>query len=365
MSTRFRVLDAEISLSGAPEVVGPIVAAYARFRAGDETNGHDAGRAAVARVDGEPVPLVAGLDEELCVYERFLAAIYRKLGVHALLHGACLADARGRALLVAGPAGHGKSSLALELAARGLGFLSDDFCPVDLDRRTAAPYPRAVALRTTGDAPVPEPFRSAAARPGTPRLLGKAVLDVESLLGPRAVVRTPLPLGTVVLLEAAPGAVLPERTCVRVLVRGAERVRLAEACEALAGVRLAGLGGWGEIGELVLELDHAAQPTAALGALLDDPSVVLAERLSERLPTFDAPPAVRELPRSEAALVLARELLNRRTQARFLRERYAGRLAPLLLDLAGALADARCFALVPGPLAATADCIVRLAAENA
>ncbi len=365
MPYRFRVLDAEISLSGAPDLVRPIVAAYARFRAGGEANGRVDAGGAVPRVDGEPVPLVAGLDEQLCVYERFLAAIYRKLGSHALLHGACLADARGRALLVAGPAGHGKSSLTLELVTRGLGFLSDDFCPVDLERRTAAPYPRAVALRETGGAPVPEPFRSAAARPETPRMLGKTVLDVETLLGAGAVVREPLPLATVVLLEAAPGEALPAYTYVRVLVRGAERLRIAEACDALGGVRIAGLGGWGEIGELVLELDHRAHPTAALGALFDDPSIVLVERLSERLPTFDAPPAVRELPRSEAALVLARELLNRRTQARFLRERYAGRLAPLLLDLAGALADARCYALVPGPLAETADLVQRLAAENA
>jgi hypothetical protein len=42
------------------------------------------------------------------------------------LHAACVTDAQGRGIVLAGPTGAGKSTLALALARAGAGFLSDD-----------------------------------------------------------------------------------------------------------------------------------------------------------------------------------------------------------------------------------------------
>jgi hypothetical protein len=69
--------------------------------------------------------------------QRFLrmtpaAALYLQRGI-PVLHAAVVADAAGRAVVLAGDSGSGKSVLLTALVQRGWGLLTDDLAPVTLD----------------------------------------------------------------------------------------------------------------------------------------------------------------------------------------------------------------------------------------
>ena len=64
---------------------------------------------------------------------------------HLLFHAGAVSHG-GRGLLVCGPPGFGKTSLVLELARRGCGFLSDDYAPIELREGRLHPFPRSVGI---------------------------------------------------------------------------------------------------------------------------------------------------------------------------------------------------------------------------
>ena len=64
------------------------------------------------------------------------------------LHAAAVSR-DGRALLIAGPGGSGKSSLATELVGVGFCYLGDDVIPLDPVSGTAFPFPVTPAVRST------------------------------------------------------------------------------------------------------------------------------------------------------------------------------------------------------------------------
>lgn len=70
------------------------------------------------------------------------------------VHGAVLSW-KGRAAVISAPPGTGKSTLTLVALQCGLEYFSDELAPIDLDRLTVYPYPRALHLK----APPPRPYR--------------------------------------------------------------------------------------------------------------------------------------------------------------------------------------------------------------
>ena len=62
------------------------------------------------------------------------------------LHAAAI-EVGGRVAALVGPSGVGKSTLTLAAVEAGLGYLSDELAPVDLDTLTVHPYPHALALK--------------------------------------------------------------------------------------------------------------------------------------------------------------------------------------------------------------------------
>jgi hypothetical protein len=111
-----------------------------------------------------------------------LEAMLDGIRSHLLFHAGVVSRGQ-RGLLICGPAGFGKTSLILELALRGFGFLSDDYAPVALDSGLVAPFPRSMGI-------VASP-RNAAGRlrrvPRSKRLLfdGKWLVDPTGLPGLR------------------------------------------------------------------------------------------------------------------------------------------------------------------------------------
>jgi hypothetical protein len=114
-------------------------------------------RGEVILEDGEGTHMVApGGSPLIALFDRVVNALNRGLdrtGILAIHAGAVEID--GRAVILAGPSGRGKSTLVVELVRQGAGLLSDESALVDRDDRTVLPYPRALHLRPATVALIP------------------------------------------------------------------------------------------------------------------------------------------------------------------------------------------------------------------
>lgn len=158
-------------------------------------------RGLVSRWREEDQPLV-GLFDALVAGS--IAALSAK-GILAIHAGVVAID--GRAILVAGRSGRGKTTLVLGLLRRGLDLLSDELALVAPDDSTVLAYPRGLHIRPSALDLFPE-LDHLADLPG--HELGGGS---EWAVGPAALERafgtsvaTTASIGAVVLLEGAPSA---------------------------------------------------------------------------------------------------------------------------------------------------------------
>jgi hypothetical protein len=359
----FRILGVDVTLSGPEAVIGPITYAFRRF-AVDGCSETAAEHVVVALADSglltvndRALPLVPDLAPGIQLYHRLQAALMDAVGSWAVLHAAAVADDRGGAIVLAGPSGHGKSSLALELAKRGHGFLSDDIAPLDLVQSLVSPFHRAVAVVPDANSPIPEPFLSEARRPSAVRWLGKSLIDVGQTLGEAVLVDRPLPLRHVFLLTSGEDG-RPVATVVELTARAEDSAELNALFESTPGVEILERRSGERSCTWRIRLDHETQPTRRLSELFDSDRILLFDKHWEAPPDFAATPEAKAVRRRDAAETLAREMLNRRSSGRLLAS-YGGSVTRIFFDLAGALRDARCWRVRVGGIRETADLIDR------
>lgn len=362
----FRVLDVGVALRGPEEVLGPVACAYRRFLVqGPAPDGIHEIRLESAEADSfmdgsNPVPIIAGANLTLQIYERFLNALFDRVSACAVLHAGALVDARGEALLIAGASGFGKTSLTLELVCRGLGFLSDDYAPIDLSTGMVQPYPRTVGLLADGAARTPQCFVDAAANsPASSRLLGKALIDVGAVLGEAAIATKPVPVGHVVLLDAG-ASESTYRSVVHVGVWPRGVVEAAALLQEMPGVEVLGRSDRDDITVWRVELHHEQLLVQRFSELLEREFVAFSETRPSAGPDFRSEPRLTPLKRREVALLLCREVQNRRPRGRLM-QAYEGDTTRLFLDVAASLASARCFRLEVGNFESTAKLLEELA----
>jgi hypothetical protein len=360
---RFRILDIELELSGPAEIVDPIAFAYRRFAAAKPVTDAPEPRVVIEHpapdvvvVDGTPSPVLPGLERQAQIYHALQVALMDAIGSHAVLHAGAMVAPDGGVVILAGPSGHGKSSVTLALIHGGFRFMSDDYAPLDPDRRDIAPYPRAVGIIPGGTAPIPEAFRNASLSPDGVKLMGKTLVDVGRTLGEEAVATGPAPLRHVILLTSDLDAVATPATSLVVGSRLEHASEIDTVFRDTPGVTMLRSDEAGELRRWWLELDPALRPTERLAPILDGDRVAFAEKQWGTRPTFDATPEVTPIRRREAAELLGRELLNRRSGGALL-ARFGGSVPRLFLEVAGALSEARCSRLQVGNYAATADLI--------
>jgi hypothetical protein len=144
-------------VSDVPEALLRVDESYATFRAGTDP----LGEAIVLRLQQLPdrsgylVSDATGAarrpvyeDALLDLFDRLVHALLARLlgqGIYAI-HASAVVY-RGAALALAGPSGHGKTTLALGLLRRGLGLLSDEFAIVEPATRQVLPYRRSLHVR--------------------------------------------------------------------------------------------------------------------------------------------------------------------------------------------------------------------------
>lgn len=361
------MLGVPVELAGPPASLAPVAHAYARFVVDAFGPAESAGSIewrtgsghGTLRVDRREFRVPDGIDPAFVVYQHFLASVLDRVEHVAVLHAAALATSDGRGVLLAGPSGHGKSSLTLELVSRGLRFLSDDYAPVDLATSNVAPHPRAVALTPRDDATLPEPFRRAVLDPHAPALFGKRLVDVGQVLTEGALGRDPVPVGHVILLSESDPAAPPSDVELAVTCIGEQAVRFHGRLGEIAGIALGSPEASGAVTRIAVRAPAGSRASEDLSRALLDDAVLHVEKLWTERPGFLDVPECFPVRRTDAAAALGREMLNRRVDRGIL-TRYAGSHALLFLDLAGALASADCRWIRPGPLSATADLVEEL-----
>jgi hypothetical protein len=174
--------------------------------------------------------------------DRLVDTVQRGLHARGLIsiHSAAVATPGG-ILVIAGASGQGKSTLALGLAHRGFGLLSDELAIVDRDG-VVLPYPRSVHVRPATLDLIPALGFLA----GRPRLtLGGgsewALTPAELRDRWGGTPPTAGPLVAIILLDGVPGANEPSLTAISPAIASLELTRSSWAASVAFGNTLARL----------------------------------------------------------------------------------------------------------------------------
>jgi hypothetical protein len=347
------VLDVSVSLSGPDEVIGPIVAAYRRFVVSDAEPGeahsveYDPSTTVGIRDGEQRIPLIAGIDPTLQVYERFLNAIFDRSTDYVVLHAAAVAEDQKGASLIAGPSGHGKTSMTLELVNRGFRFLSDDYAPMDLATGNVSPYPRTVGIISDGDARIPSQFLEAAEKADIPRLMGKSLVDVGEVMGECALLHDPVPVSNVFVLDAGVQNQPSTVTKIEFGVWPDAVTDVEDRLASIAGVTVVDRRDRSDLSVWRIELQHDKLSTGPLSKLLNEKFVAFSYGLAGPRPDFESEPRLDPLTRRETATFLCREMQNRRESGALMR-RFGGDTTALFVGVAAALVGAKCWKVTVG-----------------
>jgi hypothetical protein len=269
------------------------------------------------------------------VAARIFEALLDRVSGFAVLHAGAVAHA-GRAWLLAGPSGAGKTTLALALLERGFPLLSDDFAPLELATGLVHPFPKSLGVREG-------PGHETAARLTEQR--GRAALHASDW-EPAA-----LPLGGVLLFDGRDAAPAPRDPFRWRVACVADPGPLSDRLAALPGVSLAARDG----DAFLLTIDPVAADHAALAAALDAArDVVLEHGTAGTAPPPGRAAAVLPIDPVRALFLLLREVQNRRPQGALMR-RLGGDTGRLAAELGALLAGRRVAWLVTGAPEATAE----------
>jgi len=345
--------------SDRPELLALLASIYERFEARiDEPASFEArvwsppsGPARLAMGDTE-FPLASAPLTDFHAYTIIFGELLRRLEGILFVHGAVVSDRR-RTVVLAGPSGYGKTTLALALMRRGFRLLSDDFAPLRRADGAVLPFAKRVGItRSTGSTP-PEGVAREGARWMT--FGDKWLVDPGDLPGGVEELAC-LPTHLLLLAEAE----APESDAsFRIATVGNAR-RLEQDLATLPGVVVSRAASPSGRSYLAVDVGGGARAAFHSRCQAEGPELVLFEPVHAPR-TFAGPPRISPVPRLEAATSLLREILNRTPGSRLL-ESVSGRVGVLLVELAGHLANVACARLTVGAADATAAAIDRWSA---
>ena len=203
--------------------------------------------------NGEPMPFphdVPATNFRRAFYgsSKLMRASFRRNADWHSLYAAAL-GVRGKAVIILAQSGIGKTTLALELMARGASFLSDEFVFVRKSDRLVRGLPRAMLIRERTLTIFDDPRLRAVCEASTPRMPhGDRVwddIDPGDVFG-EGVFGEPAPLAAVVLLqrrngitasvEPVPSAVAGADLCTRLNADLSAFDRLTTSVGLLSGI---------------------------------------------------------------------------------------------------------------------------------
>jgi len=290
------------------------------------------------------VPLAPGRLRPPHVYNLLYTTLVRALDTVYLLHAAVLAG-HGRAWLISGPSGSGKSSLGRALVRRGYELLSDDLAPLCLADGLVHPFPRRLGLVVDSGCPAPE---------GALLVGDKAYVTAEQIGVQLA--NEPLPPGGIVLMNPYdPTGQAVDMTVGVVGDAAPFRARLISE----PGVEMTGSRNEGDLTTLNLTL-RGTRAIAHAERVLEqsDSELLFHVRGYGHEKTYAEKPVLRPITVREASLGLLREMLNRERGSALLK-RLNGRISGAVVELLGVLCGVPCFELEPSDIDSTAGLLAR------
>jgi len=340
--------------SARPELLSLLDAMFARFAAPSE-----AAPALEARVLASPAGasrLLLGTTDlalasepltDFHAYTVIFGEVLRRLEGVFFAHGAVVSGPR-RTVVLAGPSGRGKTTLALALMRRGFRLMSDDFAPLRRADGMLVPFLKRVGICGRGEAAPPSGIARDGA--GWTRFGDKWLVDPADL--PGAVEETPRRPTHLLLLGAPPD--LDADVTYRVATAG-DAAGLERDLAGLPGLTVARAASPSGRSYLRVEVRGGARGGFHQRCHAEGSNLLLFEPLLPP-PSFAGAPAIEAVPRLAAATSLLGEILNRVPGSRLL-DGSGGKPAVLLVELAGQLASVTCARLAPGAPDATAAAI--------
>lgn len=233
---------------------------------------------------GHPSPVAYALMQ-------ILRAIFSHLTEFRVLHAGVVARG-GRAIVLSGPPGVGKTTLVMALMKKGFSLFSDDVCPIHRKTRAVHPFPRSLWVRSPDNEITPSFRRNK--RPISAGLPGTATQV------------NPVPVGALVCLD--PGGPAPAVQELHMGIRPGRAASIAQGLRAMPGVSVTPLGGRGDAFQV--RFPSGGRVTRALQAFLDGHEEDLwnVYRVDRPGPEFDRNPVLSPIPSHEAAFTLLRDM---------------------------------------------------------
>lgn len=154
----------------------------------------------ISRPD-QPTERCIGLDALVYKLDKDLTIELQKRRKDLFFLHAAAVEWRGKAYLLTGESGHGKSTLTWALLHHGFGYLSDELSPVDLQGMQVGAYPHALCVKQ----PPPPTYRL----PPQAMHLGRTIHVPANVL-PGTVFTEPRPLGGIFVIRYSPDASVPD-----------------------------------------------------------------------------------------------------------------------------------------------------------
>ena len=254
--------------------------------------------------------------------------LFAELTSFIILH-AGVVEKNGRALILSGPPGTGKSTLTLALLERGFGLLSDDVCPVDRATGRVHPFPRTFRV-VDADCGKGEPRK----RPIAPEQL------------PGRVRTSPCIPGWLICLDAGerPGDIR-----LAAELRSGEEQAFVEDMAGIEAVRMTRLSP--DFPKWRISYPAHAPLSSAVGRVIEKhrDRIWNLYRMDRVRPDFDRPPVPIPLAGYEAALAIMGELKQKPDSSRSDWGRTESPGAYFAI-LAGLLSGVSCYRLTVGRL---------------
>lgn len=291
------------------------------------------------------------------VYDGILSRIIARVRSHLLIH-AGVVSWEGQGVVLSGDAGHGKTTLVLELVRRGFRFLSDEMAALGRADRRVYPFPRCLRLRP--DTLARAGYGSLA--PSTLMWMEKFLLDIEEI-HPRSVGSAAAISYIVFLQDPAQTTKPAPRDPERALTIWVDRVddELLSAIRLIDGVEEVSVEQAGGYRPIRIVARRRMAALAEIETLCHQRRRLILDVVGQphRQPAFEGPARLEPLSRSEAVMELMHHFQGGPGSA-LLREEFGRSAARFYWEMAGLVAQAACYRLTVGPLEEMADLICGL-----